>query len=398
MVKPIPGVLMVTGAYFPETSGAGLQCRELVRQLRRAVRFTILTTTADPAAPVVDTQDGVTVHRVYVDPSDRRSKLVGAARLTMAVFRNRHHFSILHLHGFSQKSILLTCLAFLSRWPIVIKLTSIGHDDPVSMKARGGLLYRCYLRAALYVGVSSRMKVLYERAGLPLSRFRLIPNGVDLDRFLPSDEAERQALRHQLKLPDTGRAVLFVGFFSAEKCPDRLFDAWARLALGHAEVGPLVFVGATRSGYYEVDPRIAERIKCRARDLGLEARVVFVEHTSHIEHYYRAADIFVLPSLREGLPNALLEAMASGVACIASRLDGVTDDLIEDGVSGLLVAPGDVAELETALRVLVDHPERLNEMGRLARQTIESHFTIEQTARKYLDVYRAVMERLGCAA
>ncbi|MCH2278879.1 MAG: hypothetical protein MK358_08410, partial [Vicinamibacterales bacterium] len=111
MVKPIPSVLMVTGAYFPETSGAGLQCRELVRQLRRAVRFTILTTTADPAAPVVDTQDGVTVHRVFVDPSDRRSKLVGAARLTMAVFRNRHHFSILHLHGFSQKSILLTCLA-----------------------------------------------------------------------------------------------------------------------------------------------------------------------------------------------------------------------------------------------------------------------------------------------
>jgi|TARA_B100002003_G_scaffold162120_1_gene150482 glycosyltransferase involved in cell wall biosynthesis len=201
-----------------------------------------------------------------------------------------------------------------------------------------------------------------------------------------------------LKLPATGHAVLFVGFFSAEKCPDRLFDAWASLALGCPEIGPLVFVGATHSKYYEVDPRIAESIKLRANELGLGARVVFVEHTSHIEQYYRAADIFVLPSQREGLPNVLLEAMASGVACIASHLDGVTDDLIEDGVNGLLVSPGEVAELKTALRVFVDYPERLSLLGRQARQTIETHFAIEQTAQEYLNVYRSLMERPACAA
>ena len=187
---------MVTGAYFPEVSGAGLQCRELVKQLHRSVRLTILTTTADPTARMIDTQDGVPVHRVFIDPSNRWSKVAGAVRLTVAVFRNRHRFSILHLHGFSQKSILLSCFAVLRRWPIVIKMTSVGHDDPVSMKARGGLAYRCYLRAALHVGVSSRMTVLYERAGLPLKRYRIIPNGVDLVRFRPADEAERQTLRH----------------------------------------------------------------------------------------------------------------------------------------------------------------------------------------------------------
>ena len=126
--------------------------------------------------------------------------------------------------------------------------------------------------------------------------------------------------------------------------------------------------------------------------------MVFVEHTSHIEQYYRAADIFVLSSRREGLPNALLEAMASGIACIASHLDGVTDDLIEDGVNGLLVSPDEVAELKTALRVLVDYPERLSLLGRQARQTIETHFAIEQTAQEYLKVYRSLMERPACVA
>ncbi|SVE53840.1 uncharacterized protein METZ01_LOCUS506694, partial [marine metagenome] len=66
MEKPTLSVLMVTGAYFPEVSGAGLQCRELVRQLQSSVQLTILTTTADPAARMIDKQDGVPVYRVFI--------------------------------------------------------------------------------------------------------------------------------------------------------------------------------------------------------------------------------------------------------------------------------------------------------------------------------------------
>jgi glycosyltransferase involved in cell wall biosynthesis len=230
-----------------------------------------------------------------------------------------------------------------------------------------------------------------------LSRFRLIPNGVDLDRFRPRHTDERQALRHQLGLPDSGLMFLFVGFFSTEKCPDGVFDAWASLARAHPTIGALVFVGATRSRYYEVDPQLADAVKRRAHDFGLEDRVIFVEKTLHIEKYYRAADIFMLPSLREGLPNALMEAMASGMACVSSRLEGVTDDLIEDGVNGLLTPPGDAPALEGALRFLVDHPNRASEMGVRARETIEAHFRIEQTAQQYLDAYRALIGQPACA-
>ena len=389
---------MVTGAYYPELSGASLQCRELVRRLRTSIRFTILTTTADRTLPALDEQDGVPVHRVFIDPSNPWSKIVGALRFTRVVLSNRHRFSIVHLHGFSQKSILLVWLARLSRRPVVLKLTSVGHDDPVSMKARGGLAYRCYMRAALYVGVSSRMKVLYERVGVPLSRFRLIPNGVDLDRFRSRHSAERQAMRRQLGLSGNGLMFLFVGFFSTEKCPDKVFDAWASLAKAPAAVGPLVFVGATRSRYYEVDRELAEQIRLRARVLNLESRVIFVEKTLHIDRYYGAADIFVLASLREGLPNALMEAMASGMACVSSHLEGVTEDLIEDGVNGLLTPPGDVPALEAAFRFLVEHPDRASEMGIRARETIEARFGIERIAQQYLEAYRTLSGRPACAA
>jgi glycosyltransferase involved in cell wall biosynthesis len=119
--------------------------------------------------------------------------------------------------------------------------------------------------------------------------------------------------------------------------------------------------------------------------------VCFVGAVNEVEDYLRAADIFVLPSVREGLPNALLEAMACGVGCIATYLHGVTDALIADDESGILVPPRDAAALETALARLVSQPDRARAMGARARQRIERDFALAQTAQQYLAVYRELL-------
>jgi len=129
---------MVTGAYYPEISGAGLQCRALVNKLRGRVAFTVLTTTADRSLPAEDMRDSVPVYRVFIDPLSWWSKARGIVRFTMLFLRIQDRFSIVHFHGFSQKSILLMWLARLKKKRIAIKLTSMGHDDPASMMRRGG--------------------------------------------------------------------------------------------------------------------------------------------------------------------------------------------------------------------------------------------------------------------
>jgi glycosyltransferase involved in cell wall biosynthesis len=386
-----PGVLMVTGAYFPEMSGAGLQCRALVRQLGDLARFTVLTTTTDPSLPAKDERDGVPVHRVFVDPRSAWSKLTAGWRMTRVLLAERGRFSIVHLHGFSQKSMLVVVFALLSGKKIAIKLTSVGHDDPASIRAKGGLAYWCYSRARMFFGVSPRLQALYEGAGLPPARFRLIANGVDLQRFHPATPEERRTLRGGLGLPAGVPLILFVGFFSREKCPDLLFDAWSRLAARGDQASLLVFVGATRSSYYEVDEHLAADIRERAVRLGLDTRLHFVEATQEIEEYQRAADIFVLPSVREGLPNALLEAMACGTACVATRLPGVTDSLIADHESGLLIPARDTAALEASLSHLLAEPDRGRVMGARARQRIERDFSLAQTARQYLAAYQEML-------
>lgn len=387
MTSARPGVLMVTGAYMPELSGAGLQCREIVRQLRDAASFMILTTGTDRSLPADDACDGVPVHRVFVDPASAWSKLAAAWRMTRFVVTRRRRFSILHLHGFSQKSIVLVILGVLLRKRIAITLTSVGHDDPISMRTRGRLTYWCYSRARAFFGVSQGFQPLYDASGLPASRFRVIPNGVNLERFHPASADERRALRRALGLPPDATMILFIGFFSREKSPDVLFDAWARLAAGGDASSILVLVGATQSSYYEVDPNLAVEIRQRASEMGLTDRIYFPGVTREIENYHRAADIYVLPSVREGLPCALQEAMACGTACIASRLPGVTDVLIDDGISGLLLPPRDVPALRDALSGLVSHPERARAMGERAHQRIVRDYAMAATARQYLAGY-----------
>ena len=392
-----PGVLMVTGAYYPELSGAGLQCRALVKRLRDQVDFTILTTTTDRSLPSVDVEDGVAVHRVFVDPASWWSKTKAAVRLTICFMRASRRFSIVHLHGFSQKSILLVWLALAGSKKLAIKLTSVGHDDPVSMRRRGRLVSWCYARADVFFAVSPRFLESYDAAGFPRSRWRLIPNGVDLERFRPPAAGERDTLRRALAIPGRGPMVLFVGFFSREKRPDRLFDAWAAVARSVPD-SVLVFVGTTRPSYYEIDGRLADEIRVRADAMGLGPRIHFVEVTREIERFHRAANLFVLSSVREGLPNALLEAMASGAACIATRLEGVTDSVIQDGQNGLLVPPDDPAALESALRRLLDDPTLAMRLGCEARSTMEARYGLDQTARQYLEAYRDLLNGQPCVA
>jgi glycosyltransferase involved in cell wall biosynthesis len=381
---------MVTGAYHPETSGASLQCRALVKALQDRARFAVLTTATNPALPLDDQVDGVAVARVPVDVRSPASKAAASIRLARAFLRLAPGIDIVHLHGFSQKSIVLTALARWSGKKVIVKLTSVGHDDPMTMKRRGGAMLRAYAAADRFVGVSPRFGELYADAALPGDRLRLLPNGVDLQRFRPALPDERIGLRRCLGLPLDLRLLLFVGFFSHDKAPTLLFDAWLDVVEGLPPTG-LVFVGQTGAGNAEVDPSIADEMRATLKRKGLASRVTFVERSDQIERYYDACDVFVLPSLREGLPNVVLEAMASGLPTVVSRLPGVTDWLIADGRSGRLVPPGDRSALAEALREAICQPERAAGWGRSARTAVEERFGIDRVADQYLDLYRELI-------
>jgi glycosyltransferase involved in cell wall biosynthesis len=390
-VRPTrPVVLMVTGAYYPELSGGGLQARGIVRALRKDADFFVLTTTTDRSLPSLDDDEGVDVRRIYVDVSSISSRIVATARLIGAFAALASRVNVIHVHGFSRKAIPIAVLARLFRKRLVLTLHTAVHDDPATVRSAGPLSYWAYRRADVYLAVSPGLGRAYTESDLPPSRFRHIGNAVDTNRFRPPAIGEQAQLRRDLGLRPDVPLVLFVGFFSKEKRPHRLYEAWRRVVRLGARCD-LVFVGATRGPYAEIDPTLAEGIRVQAEADGAGQLIHFVEMTQTIEQYFRAADVYVLTSVREGSPVALLEAMASGLPCVASRLEGSTDVLISDGLNGRLVTPDDVDGFAGAIGDVLSNATRAAELGRAARRTIIDHHSVERMAPAWLAVYQELL-------
>lgn len=387
----VPSVLLVAGAYYPEISAAGLQCQAVAAALRDRARMSVLVTAVDPALPPAETIDDIPVTRVGVDVRSGASKAGASLRLARVLARLLPRVDLVHLHGVSQKNVPVALMAAAFRRPVVLTLHTSGQDEPQVADTRGRLSAWAFRTADLILPVSPNLVRRCEEARIAAERIRLTPNGIDVDRFRPPSPAERAALRREIGWSERDRIVVFVGFFSRDKRPDLLFRAWAR-TVERGMSSKLVFIGATASPYFEIDESIARGIRDGAAAMGREADVIFVPPTHAMEQYYRAADAFVLSSIREAHPVALLEAMACGLPCIATRIEGATDVVIEDGVNGRLVERDDEQGLAGVLGDLLEHPFDAEKLGRKARETIVSRYTIGQTANRWLDAYRTVLQ------
>ena len=391
MSNPNPGgltrVLMVTGAYYPEISSGGMQCQSMAQELRGRAEVQVLTTSVDPALARHDSVDGIPVTRIRVDVRSGFSKLRAFRRMVFDLLRLVRHTDIVHLHGYSTKNVLVTVIAKMFRKPIVMSLHTSGFDEPEAIERQGSLALWSFLSADLYLSVSPGLVDAYLAAGLPAERILLVPNGIAIARFAPASPDERLALRARLSLPADRPVIVFVGFFSADKQPQVLFDAWLALQQSSTTDAMLIFVGATRSAYFEVDDGIGPSMERAAAAAGVADRLRFIGLTHDVASYLRASDLFVLPSRREGLPVALLEAMSCGLPCIASRLPGSTEAIIEHGVNGLLTPPGDVVELSRAVAQVLADPVLQHRLGAAARATITDRYSSGKVADRWLEAY-----------
>ena len=378
-------VLMVTGVYTPEINGAVLQCDTLIKALADRIGFEVLTGTQDKNLVGREAINGIQVTRVYQRRLSLLSKLVSTSVFISTFVRRCCRVDIVHIHGFSLRNALIIFLARCMLRPVILKMSSYGQDDPLSVRNKSRFLWIFYEMASAYIAIGPAFLRACEVGGLKSENYYFIPNGVNTEKFAPLSVTEKEQLRSFHGLGDAGMIVLFVGHFSTEKRPDTLYHAWASLIESGVR-STIIFIGKTRTGY-EVDQNLSAAIEADAKSRGIWSKVRMIEQTSDISNFMKMADIFVHPSTREGMPNVVLESMASGLPCIVTDLPGVTDWLIHHGETGFLFPRHDVEALRRKLAILIGSECERIRLGANARQWVLENHGIKRVSLRTLAVY-----------
>lgn len=300
---------------------------------------------------------------------------------------NRFRPDLIHAHLFHGE-IAAVAASLLSGLPVLATRHSSGLEFASWRAALVRILRPRYSRLIAVSGMAAGEAV---RLGFREETIVTIPNGIDTGRFKPLDPSERVEHRRS-----------FLARYLPGADPDSCLLVGAVGGLKHVKNYPLFI--RTAAGLLESmhghgrDLRFAiagdgaerERLAELATRSGLGGRFVLTGHIEDLERIYPLFDIYILPSLTEGVPLALLEAMSCGLACIASDVGDIRRILAD---TGIIVKPDDAGGFLAAARTLLDDDDRRAELGRRARVRILERYDIEIWATKTLDIYKNILSQ-----
>lgn len=291
------------------------------------------------------------------------------------------------IHAWMYHAIVVAMLFRRKRTATVLgirRALEAGVRDSRSTRRMVGLSARLSHRSSAIVYVSERAMAHHRERGFRARREVVIPNGVDTDRFRPSTDA-RQRMRQAWGFGPEDIVLIAVGRNDSVKNFAGLIAAFSRLH-GRAAWTKLVIAGP---GIHALQSTVGGA--SAGRDSELSASVRLLDDVNEIETVYQAGDIFVQSSLSEGFPNALAEAMAVGLPCVATDV-GDTRRLMGSVDAASLVAPGDTDALVQAMRRWSDVQAHTRERaGRCLRAIIERDFSVARFYAAYRDLYADVL-------
>ena len=312
------------------------------------------------------------------------SSLVALWRLTGKI-----RFDIMHCHWVIPNGPVAALVARLRRMPLIISL----HGSDIFLAEQSRLVARvarwCFRMASAITAPSEDLRTRAIRLGAPQARCHLVPYGVDPGQFRRIDNAG-PLLRRELGLPQDSLVIFAVGRMVYKKGFEYLIRAVPAILREHPNARVVLAGGG------DLQPRLRSLVK----QLGVEKSVIMPGWVSRdkLPLYFSGCDLFVLPSVVDqqgnvdGLPNTLLEAMASARPVVATSVAGIPL-VVKDGDNGLLVPQKQPGELSSAINLLLRSEELRRQYGEAGRRRVEQELNWETTARTFVSLYNNALNR-----
>jgi glycosyltransferase involved in cell wall biosynthesis len=373
--EPPLRILLVADGRYPATGGAEKQLQLLARAFADAGHSVrVVAPWLDRTQPRTDLVDGIPLVRLAYP----RIKLLGAALLCshygVWLWLRRRDFDAIHVNTAMNLAAVSGLLRPLLAATVTVKVSGAGEFsggilDPEMRKHPLQRLHNwCIKRVDNLQSLSEYTRTMLTKAGYPDGQILMVPNAVDLCRFSPRGLAT--------SAQNAPTRITYVGRIEPVKGVSVLVDAWSQVA--GATNARLAIAGEGKQ---------REELIGKAREAGLSESIDFMGEVSDVPAILAKTDIYVQPSLQEGLPNAVLEAMAAGLPIVATRVSG-NEDVVVNEENGLLVPASDPDALAAALRRLVSDPSLAARMGRRSREMVEKRFGIGPVTRALTNAYR----------
>ena len=384
---------VVSPLFHPDLGGVGRQAVLLTARLKECGLKLFVLSRKMKDLPEFQMPSNIEVHyipalRPYVHNLEDKSfpnlmtSFSFSMMLSYKLFTMRKKYDLVHFHGASIPLIICLPLLKLLRKKVIAKvLASRLGTEAGSLRGRylflGNIMAYILKNADSFIAISQEIAAGLRSDGVRPEKIVRVMNFVDTERFCPVNGEERHMLKIALSA-DKNIVINFTGRIVERKGINVLINAFAKAGNLLQSSSALIIIGAGSD---------EDKLRNLVSELRINNNVRFLGHSREVVKYYQASDIFVLPSYAEGMPNSLLEAMSCGLPVIASRIGGVVD-VVEDGKSGVLVEPGDVSGLTSAMIKLIADVELRQRLGAEARRRIVEGFSIERAADEYIKLYR----------
>ena len=411
---------LISEIFFPEDQGGqGQQAFELARRLAlRGVRVRVITRRNFPTSARHERLGDVDIARI--GPSGLLKGRGWAAlprtlwfllALLVRTWSAARESDAVLVHG--AKWILLPVMfaARLSRRahavrhpagrattvgvPCIVKIDALAelqHDITPESLARMGLHVQSRVlapwrrlrsamlrRAAAIIAISNEIAAELRARGVEPARIARIPNGIDLQHWQHA-RADKHALRASLQLPE-GVLVICSGRLARSKGALSLLDAWVPIARDRRDAH-LVLIGGGARSFDDCETQLRERVRTQQ----LDGQVHFIGQVDNVADYLHASDVYVLNSESEGFGLSLVEAMAAGLPCVATRVS-VAPEIIVDGVNSSLIPARGTAALREGLQAMLDSEQSRRRMAAAAQAAAVHHFNIDAIVDRYVRLF-----------
>ncbi|ARN74521.1 glycosyltransferase [Oceanicoccus sagamiensis] len=377
-------VLFFIHEYAPLFSGHGIYLRALFPYLIKKGYSIELLTLDYGHLPKTDYIDNIKVNRIPYQPNAKFHEMKMALRILLFLWSNRHKYDYFQFSGHVDEYCLLTLFCKLFNKKIIMQMVLLGADDPKSISTAYRFMnvrFKVLRKIDAFMVISKAIEESCYELKFDVNKVTKVRQGVDTQRFSPVSTQEKQALRRDFGLDEDAQYVLFVGAILERKGVDILLEAWPKVMANNPKA-KLLLVGPNEFETQEFSI-FAEKMQALASEQQLS--VQFQGASDQVDKYMKLADLFVLPSRKEGFGNVIIEAMACGIPPIVTYMDGVALESVEDNRTGLIVHSE--AELATAINRLLTHPEDRATMGQAALKHAINKFSFNEVVKDFTDIY-----------